>query len=169
MFIQGQIERPAHVAAVVASHSSRFFYAKKNREAIFFGVIQQASQLAWTNRPAHARHSRLCFPHLKIFLASCNKRHSWLGRIDRPAHVTAVAASHTSKFFLRQKKSRSDFFWRHPLRVTARLDVSTVALTSQPSPLPTRQNKKLRQKKIAERFFFGVDRCASQLAWTNRP
>ena len=31
--------------------------------------------------------------------------------------VTAVAASHTSKKFLRQKKSRSDFFWRqdrHP-------------------------------------------------------
>ena len=86
-----------------------------------------------------------------------------------------------NNFFLRQKKSRSDFFWRHPLRVTARLDVSTVALTSQPSPLPTRQKKKLRQKKIAERFFFGVDRCASQLsplptgprtsqlAWTNRP
>ena len=64
--------------------------------------------------------------------------------------VTAVAASHTSKFLLRQKKSQSNFFWRRPLRVTARLDVSTAALTSQPSPLPTRQ------------IFFGVDRCASR-------
>ena len=83
---------------------------------------------------------------------------------------------------------------RHPLRVTARLDVSTVALTSQPSPLPTRQNffyakkksrsdffwrrplrvtavaashtseKNLRQKKSRSDFFFGVDRCASQLS-----
>ena len=44
-----------------------------------------------------------------------------------------------------------------------------VEQASQLSPLPTRQEKNLRQKKIAERFFFGVIHCASQLAWTNRP
>ena len=46
------------------------------------------------------------------------------------------------------------FFWRQGMRVTARLDVSTVALTSQPSPLPTRQEKKIRQKKSRSDFFW---------------
>ena len=40
---------------------------------------------------------------------------------------------------------------------------------SQLSPLPTPQSFFLRQKKIAERFCFGVDRYASPLAWTYRP
>ena len=60
-------------------------------------------------------------------MASSTARHRSLGRIDRGAHVTAVAASHTSEKKLRQKKNRGAiFFWRRPLRVTARLDESTV-------------------------------------------
>ena len=50
--------------------------------------------------------------------------------------------------------AKSDFFWRRPLRVTARLDVSTVALTSQPSPLPTRQKKKYAKKNRGAIFFW---------------
>ena len=87
----------------------------------------------------------------------------------RPLRVTAVAASHTSGKKLRQKKIAERFFLasstaRH--RSLGRIDrgahVTAVAASHT-------SEKKLRQKKIAERFFFGVDRCASQLAWTNRP
>ena len=76
----------------------------------------------WTNRTARARRNCRCFPHLKVFLASGNKRSSCLeksnglrptqlsGRIERPAHVTAVSASLTSRFFLGHKRLRSDSF-----------------------------------------------------------
>ena len=65
-------------------------------------------------------------------MASSTTRHRSLGRIDRGAHVTAVAASHTSGKKITPKKNRGAiFFWRRPLRVTARLDESTGPRTSQ--------------------------------------
>ena len=69
-------------------HVKVFFYAKKNRGAIFFGVDRYASPLAWTYRPWRSRHSRRRFPHVRkkiyakkksrsdFFLASIVARHS---------------------------------------------------------------------------------------------
>ena len=66
----------------------------------FFFVIlrmQQASQLA-------------PLPTRQTFLSSTT-RHRSLGRIDRGAHVTAVAASHTSGKKNTPKKNRGGIFF----------------------------------------------------------
>ena len=69
------------------------------------------------------RHSWRRFPHVKVFflrqkkiavrffLASSTTRHRSLGRIDRGAHVTAVAASHTSEKKITPKQNRGAIFF----------------------------------------------------------
>ena len=80
--------------------------------------------------------------------------HNQTSCLSDQADVTGrLGRSRRQNLFYRQKKSRSDFFWRRPLRVTARLDVSTVALTSQPSPLPTRQKKNTPKTNRGATFF----------------
>ena len=75
-------------------------------------------------------------------------------RTNRPARARHSCRRFPHlKVFFTPKKIAERFFWRHPLRVTARLDVSTVALTSQPSPLPTRQKKNYAKKKSRSDFF----------------
>ena len=87
-------------------------------------------------------------------LANSTTRHT-----NRPARArhSCLRFPHLKKRYAKTK-SRSDFFLRQPLRITAGL------WTNRPA----------RSRHSCRRFphlkvFFGVDRCVSQLAWTNRP
>ena len=55
-----------------------------------------------------------------------NAKLNFFGNFFRGTSVTAVAASHTSGKKITPKKNRGAIFLRHPLRVIARLDESTV-------------------------------------------
>jgi hypothetical protein len=77
----GRIDRPAHVTAVAASHTSKTFFVKKSRGAIFFGVHRYASQLSPLPTPKKKNTPKKSGSD--FFLASSTTRHSSLGRIDR--------------------------------------------------------------------------------------
>ena len=127
-------------------HLKVFFCAKKNRGAIFFGVIQQASQLAWTNRPARARHSCRCFPHVKVFFGVIQQASqlAWTNRPARARH-SCRRFPHLKVFFCAKKNREAIFFG------VGRY-ASQLAWTNRPA----RARRLLSAENFSARNFLGV-------------